>query len=339
MIGNEWDDLIAKLCRPGATWKKGRMLTYAKLLPIPKAWASFVIQMLESTSCTSEIPLRRVFTVSAILDKKPINVGELIANNIHEIATGKKTVLEHKSIINWLCKKQRVEEFEDDLYTPTVQPITNKTMDMFVKKYEEFVRERERRSHLRHHHNSSHLKWSKERVAIMVLILLFTPMMLEYMFTSADWMNETSDQLWLNRPRFSPKFAAEAQMHRRPITGSYGRFDSSREHMYQYFLKGFFEGEKREGDGFFEGLLEAGNPSTWVLTLLCEGLKVLVSSFPRSKGSYIKEREEHEIISLWLNALSKSMQHLLWKSHKLFLCTQRLRVTTLRLSLHYSAEP
>ena len=65
------------------------MLTYADFLPIPKAWASFVIQTLESTLRTSEIPLRRVFSVSSILDHKPINVGELIANNIHEIATGK----------------------------------------------------------------------------------------------------------------------------------------------------------------------------------------------------------------------------------------------------------
>jgi len=53
----------------------------------------------------------------------------------------------------------------------------------------------------------------------------------EYMFTSTNWMNETSDQLWVNRPRFSPEFAVEAQLHRRPITGSYERFNSSRERM------------------------------------------------------------------------------------------------------------
>jgi len=35
------------------------------------------------------------------------------------------------------------------------------------------------------------------------------------------------------------------------------------------------------------------------------------------------------------NALSKSMQLRLRKSHKLLFCTQRFRVTTLRLSLHY----
>ncbi len=142
MLQSEWAELIAKLCRPGATWKSAKMLTYADFLPVPKAWASFVIQTLESTSCTSEIPLKRVFTVSAILDHKPVNVGELIANNIHMIATGKKTVLGHGSIINWLCEKELVQPFEGDLYTPTVKPITDKTMDVFVKKYEDFLRAR-----------------------------------------------------------------------------------------------------------------------------------------------------------------------------------------------------
>jgi len=101
MMRSEWDELIAKLCCPGATWKSAKMLTYADFLPVPKAWASFVIQTLESTSCTYEIPLKRVFTVCAILDHKPVNVGELIANNIYSIATGTKTVLGHGSIINY----------------------------------------------------------------------------------------------------------------------------------------------------------------------------------------------------------------------------------------------
>jgi len=60
-------------------------------------------------------------------------------------------------------------------------------------------------------------------------------MMLVYMFTSSNWMNETSDQIWVNYPKFSSDFASETQMHRRPITGSYERFDSSRERMDQYF--------------------------------------------------------------------------------------------------------
>jgi hypothetical protein len=111
---NRWAELLAQMCRPGATWKKARMLTYAEFLPIPKAWASFVIQMLESTSCSSEIPLKRVLIVSAILDQQQINVGELIANNIHMIAKGSKSVYGHGSMINWLCEKKLVQEFEGD---------------------------------------------------------------------------------------------------------------------------------------------------------------------------------------------------------------------------------
>jgi len=87
---------------------------------------------------------------------------------------------------------------------------------------------------------------------------------------------------------------------------------------------------------FFLLLLSFFLPLTsWVLALLCEEPKVLVNSFPRLKGICIRERERHKIISLWLNALLKSMRHLLQMSHMLLLCTQWLRVTTLRLSLHY----
>lgn len=93
-------------------------------------------------------------------------------------------------------------------------------------------------------------------------------MLLEYMFTSANWMNETSDQMWVNRSKFSTEFSAEAQMHRRPIIGSYERFDSSRDRMDVYFahqkqFAAFMEkeitddfnaGEGRANDSFFEGL-------------------------------------------------------------------------------------
>ena len=50
-------------------------------------------------------------------------------------------------------------------------------------------------------------------------------------------MNETFDQLWVNRPRFSTEFAAEAQLLRRPITRSYERFDNSREGMSIFLIR------------------------------------------------------------------------------------------------------
>ena len=73
--------------------------------------------------------------------------------------------------------------------------------------------------------------------ALSLGVYLIHPMVLEYMFTSDNWMNETSDLMWVNRPRFSTEFAAEAQMHRRPITGSFERFDKSRQPSLMGYLR------------------------------------------------------------------------------------------------------
>jgi len=148
--------------------------------------------------------------VSAMLDHKPINFGELIANNIHMISTGKKTVLGHESIINWLCEMQLVQPFEGDLYTPTVKPITDKTMDVFVKKYEEFMRAREGGGAVGAPPQQQPPQMVQGEGSQQGTHPPIHPTLLEYMFTSANWMNETSDQLWVNRPRFSTKFVAEA---------------------------------------------------------------------------------------------------------------------------------
>jgi len=76
------------------------MLLKADFKLVSKAWASFVVQTLEGTSCSSEIPLARVHTIAAILKGSPINVGELIANNIADFVQGNKKAIPHVSLIN-----------------------------------------------------------------------------------------------------------------------------------------------------------------------------------------------------------------------------------------------
>jgi len=81
-----WEDVKSLLCVEGAQWQGSmRMLLKSDFKPVAKAWASFVVQTLEGTSCSYEIPLARVHTIAAILDGSPINVGELIANNIVDL--------------------------------------------------------------------------------------------------------------------------------------------------------------------------------------------------------------------------------------------------------------
>jgi len=53
-----WEELLLQMCVEGAKWQGGKqMLLKSDFKPVPKAWASFVVQTLEGTSCSSEIPL------------------------------------------------------------------------------------------------------------------------------------------------------------------------------------------------------------------------------------------------------------------------------------------
>jgi len=52
-----WEEVKSLLCVDGAQWQGSRrMLLKSDFKPVAKAWASFVVQTLESTSCSSEIP-------------------------------------------------------------------------------------------------------------------------------------------------------------------------------------------------------------------------------------------------------------------------------------------
>jgi len=97
----QWEEVKNLLCVEGAKWQGSRrMLLTADFKPVAKAWASFVVQTLEGTSCSSEIPLVRVHTIAAIMDGGPINIGELIAKNIADFVAGNKKAIPHMSLIN-----------------------------------------------------------------------------------------------------------------------------------------------------------------------------------------------------------------------------------------------
>jgi len=96
-----------------------------------------MVQTFEGTSCTSEIPLPRLHFIAAILDGEPINVGELIVNNIYMFASGSKKVVPHLSIICWLCEEAECDHFANDLSAPMMKPLNDTYMDTFVKDYHE----------------------------------------------------------------------------------------------------------------------------------------------------------------------------------------------------------
>jgi len=103
-------------------------------------------------------------------------------------------------------------------------------------------------------------------------------MMLDYMFSHCNWMNEVSDQEYWNRPIFGPELTEAVCLNRRAITGSFDRFDGSEVAMDQYFdvTKGraqereqeiradFAAGGARSRYHFGEDSYEEENPSTWI---------------------------------------------------------------------------
>jgi len=76
-----------------------------------------------------------VHPIAAILDGSPINVGELIANNIADFATGNKKAIPHMSLINWLCEKADCELYVNDIETKMMNPLTDTYMEAFLKDY------------------------------------------------------------------------------------------------------------------------------------------------------------------------------------------------------------
>ncbi|AES79642.1 hypothetical protein MTR_7g070630 [Medicago truncatula] len=241
-----WEELLLQLCVEGAKWQGGsHMLLKADFKPYAKAWASFVVQTLEGTSCTSEIPLARLLTVSAILDGLPINVGELIANNIYMFASGTKKAIPHLSLINWLCESQDCDLFANDLSAAMMKPLNDTYLDSFTKDYQERLHAIQvaeaaaagqpepqpvRRSQPPPT-QTVHGEGSSQQGAYAPL----HPMMLDYMFGHAIWMNEVSAQEYWNRPRFGQEFTEAVCLNRRAMTGSFERFDGSEEAMDNYF--------------------------------------------------------------------------------------------------------
>jgi len=67
------------------------------------------------------------------------------------------------------------------LYTPTVKPITDKTMDVFMKKYDEFMRAREGGGAPEQPPQMEHGEGSQQGTHPPL-----HPKLLEYMFTSAN---------------------------------------------------------------------------------------------------------------------------------------------------------
>ena len=136
----EWDGLLDGLMKEGTGWVRKyptnnpQRIDTPDLLPIPRAWASFILSTVVSTSAAAEMILARVFILLVLFSEhEQMDVGKLIARNIHDMIT-KNTALGHSCLINLLCQEAGVLPEPSDVLLKSQVPITDSTMARLEKK-------------------------------------------------------------------------------------------------------------------------------------------------------------------------------------------------------------
>ncbi|KAI5389390.1 hypothetical protein KIW84_074875 [Lathyrus oleraceus] len=119
---NYWpyNEMKASLIRPGHDWAPTSKISPAKIMvvdlaSIPKAMAYFIHHNLSTNRSGSELISERALLLHKILQKKQVNIGQLIVADMDEIAQSPKKSLGHANVIYLLCKKAGVPDFPDSL--------------------------------------------------------------------------------------------------------------------------------------------------------------------------------------------------------------------------------
>jgi hypothetical protein len=227
----EWDNLLVGIMKEGQGWRRKtptsnpQRINTAHLLPIFRAWASFINSTIEGTSAAAQMILNRVFILLVLLsDHEQMDVGRLISRSIKEMVRTKSSTLGHSCLINLLCEKAGVPTEPLDVFVKSQNPITDITLEGYEKK-------------MREEGGVQHELGEQPEVqgAPEAEYPPMHPALAEYIYTSANWQEEASSQLLIEPPRFSEQFAAMALQYKRKPTGSYKRFGGSKDRMESYF--------------------------------------------------------------------------------------------------------
>jgi len=166
----------------------------------------------------------RIFILLVLLsDYEQMIVGRLIAASIKEMVTTSNTTLGHSCLINFLCEKAGVPTEPLDVYVKSKLPITDTSLEGYERKLREeggIQNELEEQPDV---HEEPEAEYPPMH-----------PTLAEYIYPSANWMEEASSHMYIEPLRFSDQFAALTLKYKRKPGGSFERF-SSQEQMRSYF--------------------------------------------------------------------------------------------------------
>ncbi|QHO01687.1 uncharacterized protein DS421_13g417300 [Arachis hypogaea] len=134
---NDPDEILQGICLEGTDWEKDSQgvpsrLKRINLIPEAKGWYEIIRRSILPTGNTSAVTIKRALLTFCILHGGEINLAQLIADSIQEIAesTNKSTRLGHPSTIIRLCTRAGVIfEDEDTEIVRRGSRITKKTME------------------------------------------------------------------------------------------------------------------------------------------------------------------------------------------------------------------
>lgn len=96
---NEWDGFLEGLMRDGKGWigpvDRPQRINTIDLLPEYKAWASFILTVIEQTSSSSEMIRDRVIILLAMIADKDIDVAGLMTDSLWKLIGTDKNTLGH----------------------------------------------------------------------------------------------------------------------------------------------------------------------------------------------------------------------------------------------------
>jgi hypothetical protein len=247
----EWDILLEGLMREGKGWigtvDRPQRINTAELLPEYKAWASFILTVIDQTSSTAEMTRDRVLILLSVISDEEMDVAVLMYKSLKKLISSPKQTLGHCCLINKLCEAAKVPTEPFDVYEKSLGFVSESVMRSFERdqaKYEKNYRqmqEQQGQPQMMEQDGVPQVQPPQVQQGL-------PPHFAEFTYAMANWAQDISSSLRMPLPAFSEEFILLAADYRREpdvMTDAYSRFASPIE-MEKYFDEERKRGAERE---------------------------------------------------------------------------------------------
>ncbi|KAE8707640.1 hypothetical protein F3Y22_tig00110378pilonHSYRG00039 [Hibiscus syriacus] len=133
---NTYDGVLEDLCFENTEWNGRQTSRYSvnreRLQPRAKLWNHFLKHKLMPTSHNTIVSLSRLLLLHSMIVSRPIDVGRIIVQQVHDCLGKKASALVFPNLITALCHKKKVEENAFDEILPGLSGITRARLPLLL---------------------------------------------------------------------------------------------------------------------------------------------------------------------------------------------------------------